>query len=145
MENENVIYGVFNVYTESKVAGLEDREVSLGMYEGYVDEIAFALADKCNKTLTFKPVDFKLKDNAPKKKSVHIMIDCLGYEDILNMSEEELLAYYQNLFVDRDVVVTGGLYATSCTITTNAETLEDKKLVALSKLTEEEKKLLNLI
>lgn len=68
-------YGYWAVTTEGDVEGRTVR--NLGVYFGYVDEIAFHLADKCYYVLKFsrvKSCDACAPEYTVKKNSVHISL-----------------------------------------------------------------------
>ena len=72
-EPYNNTYGLWQVTTEGDCEG---RSVcNLGVYEGNIDEIAFALADKCCYCLNFRAVSPKnyTLDMTPKRKTVDII------------------------------------------------------------------------
>lgn len=72
-ESYKKAYGFWEVTTEGDCEG---RSVSrLGIYEGYIDEIALALADRCYYSLCFRPIDPRALDLTPKRKSVEISFD----------------------------------------------------------------------
>ena len=66
-------YGIWNVTTEGDCEGRTTTQ--LGIHEGFIDEIAFALADKSGYSLTFKQVENVKLDMTPKKDSVHVQLD----------------------------------------------------------------------
>lgn len=72
-ESYKKAYGFWEVTTEGDCEG---RSVSrLGIYEGYIDKIALALADRCYYSLCFRPIDPRALDLTPKRKSVEISFD----------------------------------------------------------------------
>lgn len=59
-ESYKKAYGFWEVTTEGDCEG---KSVSrLGIYEGYIDEIALALADRCYYSLCFRPIDPRALD-----------------------------------------------------------------------------------
>jgi len=69
-------YGYWSVSTQGDVEGLTVR--SFGIYLGYVDEIAFHLADKCYYSLSFRKVeecDAYTPEYTVKKDSVYISVE----------------------------------------------------------------------
>ena len=134
-------YGTFEVTTEGDCEGRSMR--NLGIYTGYIDEIAFALADKCYYTLHFQLIEPASLDLTPKKDTVKISLDInSGVWDLNVVDAKE---YFEHFFADRDVEVLGTHGYGSCTISTHKETIEEKREKILSKLTEEEKHILGLI
>ena len=134
-------YGTYKVTTEGDCEGKTVRD--LGIYTGYIDEIAFALADKCYYNLCFHKTEPEVLDMTPKKDTIEISLDIdSGTWDLKN---EEALKYFKDFFADRDVQVVSTHGYGSCTITTHKETIEEKREKILNKLSDEEKKILGLI
>ena len=134
-------YGTFNVTTEGDCEGRSIK--NLGTYTGYIDEIAFALADKCCYTLCFKLVDHTSLDLIPKKDTVKISVDIDSGAWDLNIADAK--DYFKKFFAKRDVEVVSTHGYGSCTISTHKETIEEKKKKILQKLSDEEKQILGLI
>lgn len=133
-------YGTFQVTTEGDCEGRTTRD--LGIYTGYIDEIAFALADKCYYKLQFTKVEPKKISMIPKRDKVEISLDIdSGIWDLDNMSA---MRYFKELFCDRDVEVIQTNGYGSCTLTTHKETIEEKRQKLLARLSEEEKEVLGL-
>lgn len=138
-------YGVWEVSTEGDCEGKTTKR--LGVYSGYIDEIALMLADHCVYSLEFSQLNIVKVDNGanftPKRKSVSVVLG-IG-SGTWDMSAHERALAMEEVFKDRPVYIKQGqAYASFC-IETIKETVEEKKQYALSKLTEEEKKLLGLI
>lgn len=140
-KKEYTNYGTFEVTTEGDCEGRSTR--NLGIHTGYIDEIAFALADKCYYTLCFKLVEPTSLDLTPKKDTVKISLDIDSGAWDLNVADAK--DYFEHFFVNRDVEVVGTHGYGSCTISTHKETIEEKKEKILQKLTDEEKQILGLI
>lgn len=135
-------YGTYRVTTEGDCEGRCIKE--LGVYTGYIDEIAFALADKCCYKLCFHKVEPHNLDMTPKSGTVTISLGIDSGTWDLNASNGEALVYFKRFFAGRDLeVVSAGNYGT-CKITTRKESTEEKRLKALSKLSSEEKQILGL-
>lgn len=66
-------YGIWKVTTEGGFGA--KSTIQLGIYEGFIDEIALALANKCCYSLTFKQLSGKVLDMSPKRDEVHIQLD----------------------------------------------------------------------
>lgn len=140
------VYGTFNVTTEGDCEGKSTRH--LGTYTGYIDDIAFALADKCYYSLCFSLVKPEDLDMTPKKDSVNIHLDIDS--GTWDKSPIELVDYYKNLFKERKVSIEKGNFSSSVNIYKNMTDEEKKEIQAkrvLAKLnknniTEEEIKLL---
>lgn len=134
-------YGTFKVTTEGDCEGRSTRD--LGIHTGYIDQIAFALADKCFYTLNFTLVEPKSLDLTPKKDTVKISLDTES--GAWEFNSKEAMAYFKDFFSDRDVEVVDTHGYGSCTISTHKETIEEKKQKILQKLSDEEKQILGLI
>lgn len=134
------VYGTFKVTTEGDCEGKSIKD--LGTYQGYIDEIAFALADKCFYTLTFTLQNNKHLNLTPKKNTVNIRLDVDS--GIWGYTKKNAKNYFKELFKDREVIVLDTHGNGSCTIRTDKETIRDKKLKILEKLTDEEKEILGL-
>lgn len=143
MKNEidyNDPYGYWEVTTEGDCEGRSTRQ--LGTFEGYIDEIALGLADKCYYSLTFKKVDItpKIADSlVVSKVSVSMDYD----SSIWRMSLSQKKEYYKNLLRERPCFVNDGTYG-DVVISNCIDEKELKKREALRKLTKEERELLGL-
>lgn len=139
---EYSVYGVFKVTTEGDCEGRSVRD--LGTYEGYIDEIAFALADKCYYSLEFHQInlkEFKL-DMIPKRKEVNIRLNTDSRT--WDLEGKDKIKYFKNLFKDRNIEVSDGNFYSSVKISTNKKTKEEKRQEILDRLTDEEKEILGL-
>ena len=141
MNKKYTNYGTFKVTTEGDCEGKSVRD--LGVHTGYIDEIAFALADKCFYTLYFALVEPTTLDLTPKKDTVKISLDIDSGAWDFNVADA--MEYFKDFFANRDVEVIGAHGYGSCTISTHKETIEEKKEKILQKLSEEEKKILGLL
>ena len=139
-KKEYSVYGTFKVTTEGDCEGKSVRD--LGTYTGYIDEIAFALADQCYYRLCFKQVHPEDLDLTPKKDTVEISLDIDS--GTWDLSVNDAKEYFKEFFRERNVEVIGAHGYGSCTISTHKETIEEKKAKILNKLTEEERKILGL-
>lgn len=96
-------YGYWAVNTEGDVEGRTIR--NFGIYLGYVDEIAFHLADKCYYSLNFRQVkecDAYTPEYTTKKGSVHISVR--GAASILLESKPVAMKkgkYYNSTLITR--------------------------------------------
>lgn len=133
-------YGTFEVTTEGDCEGKNIKH--LGTYTGYIDDIAFALADKCYYSLHFKLVHPEELDMTPKRNTVNITLNIDS--GTWDMRSEERVNYFKELLKDRNVEVSFGSYHASCVITADRRTIEEKREKALQKLTTEERKLLGI-
>ena len=140
MRQEYTNYGTFKVTTEGDCEGKSIRH--LGTFTGYIDEIAFALADKCYYSLNFSLVPPEELDMTPRRDTVNVTLNIDS--GTWNMKPEERVRYFKELLKGRDVEVLPGTSYASCVLTTHKETLEEKKKKILEKLNSEERKLLGL-
>lgn len=133
-------YGTWKVTTEGDCEGKSTK--NLGVYVGYLDDIAFALADQCFYSLRFTKVctDIPIPKSAKEKVNVSLDIE----SNTWNMDEKERVEYFRRLLCGRDnVTITDGQFYASVTL--HRKDLEKtKKEIALAKLTDEEKYLLGL-
>lgn len=135
-------YGIWEVTTEGDCEGRSTTK--LGIYKGYIDDIAFALADKCYYCLCFHAVDPNNPkfDMTPKRQYVDIMLDITS--GTWKMSKEVRVAELSSLLKDRPVSVSESQFYGCVKLETHKETVEKKKEKALAKLTSEERKLLGI-
>ncbi|MCS4164447.1 hypothetical protein M2419_001519 [Sphingobacterium sp. BIGb0116] len=125
-------YGVWSVSTEADSEGRTD--CNLGLWEGHIDEIALHLANKAMYGLRFKHFEPVIeKPGDPTKANVHISIESKELLDIGVVSV---------MFSDRPVTVCSSCYYKSFEIIGDQENI--KRKIALSKLTDEERKILGL-
>lgn len=134
-------YGTWEVTTEGDCEGRSTR--NLGVYVGYLDDIAFALADKCCYSLRFTKIctDIPVPKSARENVSVSLDIQSKTWD----MDEKDRVAYFRQLLCGRNnVSVTDGQFYASVIL--HRKDLErTKKEIALAKLTDEEKILLGLL
>lgn len=86
-------YGVWEVTTEGDCEGRSTKR--LGIHEGYIDEIAFALADKVYYSLTFKRVNPKKLDMTPKRDKVSVTLDIDS--GTWEMTSKERVKHFQHM------------------------------------------------
>lgn len=136
------VYGRWKVTTEGDCEGRSSRD--LGTYEGNIDEIAFALADKCFYSLNFRAVSpYESEFNmTPKRKTVDIQLD-VG-SGTWDMKPKDRAIAVSGLMRDRPVAVSESTFYGCVRLTTNKKTEEEKKAEALAKLSPEERRLLGL-
>lgn len=128
------IFGTWSVTTEADCEGRTDK--SLGIHQGWVDDIALTLQDKAMYSLFFKLFDPNINfDHDPRDGSVSVV---LHNQDTKNLND------IQEAFIDRPVQVSKGQYYNSFIITSKP-TLDVLKERALRKLSDEEKQVLGLI
>jgi hypothetical protein len=139
-ESYKKAYGFWEVTTEGDCEG---KSVSrLGIYEGYIDKIALALADRCYYSLCFRPIDPRALDLTPKRKSVEISFD-IG-SNTWDMDNEGIVAAFKEVLKDRPVYVRKGRFFSSVNISTEEETEEEKRQKILKKLSPEERRILGI-
>ncbi len=136
-------YGMWEVTTEGDCEGKSVRR--LGVYKGYIDEIAFALADQCYYSLEFAPFDFS---EIPVPKSVRDRVN-INFDigsGTWDMSADARKEFFSAVLSDRKVAVgEGSSYAAVTLYRSESDMIENKKKAALNKLSEEDKVLLGLI
>lgn len=127
-------YGMWKV-TDS--ATLKD----FGVYVGHLDEIAFALADKCSSALSFEKVGNL--GVLPAKERVDIRLD-VESETWGNMDERERVADIRNMLSGRPVIVRDGKYLFSVELRKARAILDEIRERALAKLSKEERIVLGI-
>lgn len=134
-------YGTWKVTTEADAEGKGTRQ--LGVYTGFIDKIAFALANRCYYSLHFTKIHPEELDLTPKKKEVSITLDIES--GTWDLKVDARVDYINNgLLKDRPCFATSkGPYG-AVTLTTEQETIEEKRIKILEKLTDEEKMVLGL-
>ena len=133
-------YGLWEVTTEGDCEGRSIKD--LGIYEGYIDEIALALADRVGYCLRFRPVDTHALDMTPKRKEIQISFDVDS--NTWDMDSDGIVAAFEEVLKDRPVYVREGRYFSSVTLTTEKETEEEKRQKILEKLSPEERRILGI-
>jgi hypothetical protein len=103
-------YGTWHVTTEGDVEGRTTAD--LGVHEGYLDDIAFALGGKAYYSLHFEAA----RELPPPKKlkpvsRVHVTLD-IG-SGTWDMDAEQRRRYFERLFSGRDVEVEKGTFYAS--------------------------------
>lgn len=133
-------YGIWKVTTEGDCEGRTTYH--LGTYQGYVDEIAFALADSCCYSLRFEKICLDIPVPKVAKDKVNISFDINS--KTWNMDKTDRVRYFQRILSERkNVFVSECMFTASVTL--SRKNLEDaKRRIALAKLTEEERRLLGL-
>lgn len=132
-------YGTWMVTTEGDCEGRSTR--NLGVYVGYIDEIAFALAEKCYYSLKFEKVCTDVPTPTKVLEKVDITLDINS--KTWKLSPHDRVEFFRNMLQNRDVYVSeGSAYASVILSRANLE--KTKREIALAKLTAEEKALLGL-
>jgi hypothetical protein len=139
-------YGFWKVTTEGDCEGRSTTQ--LGTYEGYLDDIAFALGNKAMYGLRFTLLDpSALKNQHAKSTRVQVSLDIeTGTWD---MKGKERVEYFRQMLMGRDVYIKEGQYYASVELikgidpeAQEAARQELLRQTARSKLTEEELKAL---
>lgn len=136
-------YGVWAVSTEGDEEGKTFKD--LGIYEGYIDEIAFALADKAMYELYFKKGNSPSLNMTPKKKEV--AVNLVGAFPELNLSDSTLrMEIAQELFTreGRDVEVKRSGSYRGIILKTHTPTLAEERADLIASLTPYQRMLLGL-
>lgn len=131
----------WKVTTEGDCEGRSVRD--LGTHFGYIDDIAFALADKSYYSLCFKEIEpFDHKVPTGTKVNVTLDIDSKTWD----MKMVERKAFMEKLLGDRDTAVENGEAYASVTLVMGKNELQRKarqeemlKQQALAKLSSEER------
>lgn len=139
-------YGRWAVTTEGDVEGRS--VVHLGTHEGFIDEIAFALGDKCYYSLRFKPVEAL---NLIKKKATRVNVSLDIDSGTWDMKPVERVEEFKKWLAGRDVTILPGAYYASVELIAGNDPQaiasgekELKRQTAIDKLTPEERELLGI-
>ena len=137
-------YGYWHVTTEADVEGRITRD--LGVFEGYLDEIAFRLASESFYSLQFTRFEFTDLNKfciTSKAKTVQVTLDIDS--GTWDMTGPDRVDFVRKMLADRNVGVSEGKCYASVTLHRTAQdAVETKRKAALAKLTAEEKALLGL-
>jgi hypothetical protein len=142
-------FGVYDVTTEGDCEGKSVR--TLGRHEGYIDDIAFKLANQCYYSLTFHrvPVEKQTKNLTKTGTKVNVVLDIDS--GTWDMKGPERIAYFREMLRGRNTEVMEGGYYASVTLLDGvgpeARALAQKEVVrqsALAKLTKEDRVALGL-
>ena len=139
-------YGYWKVTTEGDVEGRSERD--LGTFRGHLDEIAFHLANKCYYSLRFTPIEEN--DLIPEFdiNGVEVNISFDINTGTWDMGSQQRVEYVKEILKGRtDVGVEEGNYYASTKLISKKKKSRNELLKeqAMSKLTEDEKKVLGLI
>ena len=135
-------YGLWEVTTEGDCEGRSKK--GLGIFEGYLDDIAFYLANKAYYTLEFKKISIPRishEDVSMEKSEVDVLLD--SSSGTWDMSSEKRVLEFKKLLSRRNVHVTKSQFYASVKLS-QTPTEDERRQKALSKLTDEERKLLGL-
>lgn len=134
-------YGTWKVTTEGDVEGRTTRQ--LGVFTGFVDEIALHLADKCYYSLNFTAAEEAVKTFTPKAEQVEISFNIDS--NTWNMKPDERVEVIREMFKNRPVTIGDGHYYSSIQISsvmTEEERLNIKREKILAKLSDQEREIL---
>jgi hypothetical protein len=110
MSNNKTIlnaYGTWNVTTEGDVEGRTTRQ--LGTHTGFIDDIAFKLADQACYGLQFRPVDpGKIEKSNRTGTRVQVSLDIES--GTWGMNGPARVAYFKKMLEGRDTFVGLGQY-----------------------------------
>ena len=135
-------YGLWEVTTEGDCEGRSKK--GLGIFEGYLDDIAFYLANKAYYTLEFKKISIPRishEDVSMEQSEVDVLLD--SSSGTWDMSSEKRVLEFKKLLSRRNVHVTKSQFYASVKLS-QTPTEDERRQKALSKLTDEERKLLGL-
>lgn len=134
-------YGIWEVTTEGDCEGRSTRR--LGVFEGYLDDIALALADKTYYSLHFTKIDIHTLDHVPpKKNSVEVTLNIES--GTWDMTKGARAAYAEQMLKDRDVRVEMGENYASFKIVSGRKTQAELRQEILAKLTPKERAILGV-
>lgn len=139
-EPYNNLYGMWHVTTEGDTIATD-----LGIWEGYVDEIALYLADKSNYGLMFHSFEPK-KPGVPTRSMVSVMFDIDSGLWDTSSNNDQIANEYLRLFQDnnRPVKVRKSNLWHQVYIETDEKTLSERRAEALARISPEDRKLLGL-
>lgn len=142
-------YGFWHVTTEGDCEGRSIRD--LGVHQGHIDEIAFALASVCCYSLKFEAVDVTAWQWRTPATSVSIGLGINDGPRTWHMTPQARADWFREFLADRPVTVRTGMYFASVEITAgkSPEELAEAKRIAerkaaLAKLTPDERRALGL-
>lgn len=141
------IYGKWEVHNHS-----DDRSWFMGVFEGFIDEIALHLADRCSRSLEFKIAD-DLPGRTPTGTRVLVMIPSEIKQKFYRAntdhetSTKQAIDEVQKAFENRPVVISSSPVYGCFQIEPENKSQVRKEIVrqkALAKLTEEERTALGI-
>lgn len=134
-------FGLWRVTTEGDCEGRTTKD--LGIHEGFLDEIAFALAGSAMYGLRFSAVNTKgyLMYSAQTQVNVSLDIETRTWD----MTKDQRVNYFKKMLVDRPIEVAKSDYCASVKLTSGRNPIERELIArelrykqALSKLSEED-------
>lgn len=142
----NKAKGFWKVTTEGDCEGRTTHD--LGIHFGFIDDIAFSLADKAYYALTFKAIE-PYTAKAPKATKVNVVLDIDS--GTWDMKSETRQAFVEQMLQGRDTAVAKGQFYASVELVMGKNELlqkeREKEILrqqALSKLSEADRKILGL-
>lgn len=130
-------YGLWHVTTAGDCEGRSTRD--LGTHEGFLDEIAFALASSAMYGLKFQKIDPTKYKDRPVHPRVDVQLD-IG-TGTWRMSWNQRVDFFRRMFADRPVTVRPSNFFASVELTSGRDPMEQERLrnedarqTALSKL-----------
>lgn len=133
-------FGIWHVTTEGDCEGHSPRD--LGFHEGYIDEIALALADKCFYSLYFVAINIHSLDITPTRKTVDVTFGVNS--GTWAMTPKECVTAIKDVMKDRPIQVEQSCRTGAVVFTTETKTKEEKRQEVLAKLSPEERQILGL-
>jgi hypothetical protein len=147
MTNTLPSYGIWHVTTEGDEEGRTTRD--LGVHEGYIDDVAFALASRQFYSLDFELVDTLKWKTLPVSTQANVRLKIsTGTWDML---ADARVGFFRQMLAGRDVTITKSNYFASVALTRGADgesiaraRTAAQRSAALAKLTEVEREVLGL-
>ena len=131
------VYGLWQVSTEGDCEGRTVK--NLGIWEGFIDDIALHLADKVMYNLWITPAEVNKVTEKPMARRVDVYMN-----DIAHIDTTERLEITTKAFAHRNVRISKSDYYGAFVINNNTSEEEILRSSALSKLTAAERKVLGL-
>lgn len=109
-------YGIWHVTTEGDCEGRTTKD--LGVHEGFLDDIAFALAGSVCYKLQFDPVDIAAWERSSAAATkVHVSLSIgAGHAKTWDMQAGQRVAWFQRVLHGRDVSVEPSNYYAAVTL-----------------------------
>ena len=131
------VYGLWQVSTEGDCEGRTIK--SLGLWEGFIDDIALHLADRVMYNLWITPAEVNKVTEKPMARRVDVYMNHIAHIDTT-----ERLEIATKAFANRNVRISKSDYYGAFVINNNTSEEEILRSSALAKLTAAERKLLGL-
>lgn len=137
MSKEIDVYGLWQVSTEGDCEGRSTK--SLGVWEGFIDDIALHLADKVMYNLWITPLNINKVTEKPMARRVDVYMN-----DIAHIDAKERLDIATKAFANRNVRISRSDYYGAFVINNNTSEEEILRASALAKLTTAERRVLGI-